>query len=117
MRYRKIERTGFEVSELCLGTWPLGGGNDWTGVSYKDAMEAIECMLDNGVNFIDTAPTYGLGEAERRLGEALNCVRSRKAEPIKSSCRPNSAPTGRTRKANCLVTSRSTTGGKRSSMK
>ena len=77
MRYRKIERTGFEVSELCLGTWPLGGGNDWTGVSYKDAMEAIECMLDNGVNFIDTAPTYGLGEAERRLGEALKGKRDK----------------------------------------
>ena len=71
MRYTKLGKTGLEVSELVLGTWPLGGGKDWSGVSEKDAMAAIECMLDAGVNFIDTAPTYGLGDAERRLGEAL----------------------------------------------
>ena len=71
MRYRTLGRTGLKVSELCLGTWPLGGGKDWTSVSEKDAMEAIECMLEGGVNFIDAAPTYGLGEGERRLGEAL----------------------------------------------
>lgn len=71
MRYHKIDRIGIEVSELCLGTWPLGGGKDWSNVSYEDAMAALECMLDNGVNFIDTAPSYGMGDAERRIGEAI----------------------------------------------
>ena len=77
MRYRTLAKTGLTVSELCLGTWPLGGGKDWTSVSEKDAMEAIACMLEQGVNFIDAAPTYGLGEGERRLGNALKGCRDK----------------------------------------
>lgn len=70
MRYRKLGKTDLTVSELVVGTWVIGG-TDWGDTSGDDGMEAIHTMLDQGVNFIDTAPTYGFGESERRVGLAV----------------------------------------------
>ncbi len=77
MRYCKLGKTGFDVSELVLGTWAIGGSADWSRVSAENSRRAIDRMIEQGVNFIDTAPTYGNGEAERRLGEALRGRRRR----------------------------------------
>lgn len=76
MRYKKFGKTGEELSVICLGTWTLGGKN-FGAVPEKDAVDAIYAMLDNGVNFIDTAPIYADGDSERILGKALKGKRDK----------------------------------------
>ena len=70
MRYKTFGSTGLELSEISVGTWALGG-KDMGPVDEKDAIEAIHAMIDQGVNFIDTAPTYGRGASETIVGKAL----------------------------------------------
>lgn len=78
MNYRTLGATGIEVSEIGLGTWPIGGSIVLAGVPTgygvvpeTEAVRAIGRALDLGVNFFDSADTYGLGRAERVLGEAI----------------------------------------------
>jgi aryl-alcohol dehydrogenase-like predicted oxidoreductase len=70
MNYRRLGKTGFEVSEVSLGTWQLGGkwGDDF---SDKTAEEILNTAIDNGVNFIDTADGYNGGLSERAIGRFL----------------------------------------------
>jgi D-threo-aldose 1-dehydrogenase len=53
-----------------LGTAPLGGL--FTAVSDEHGQATILAALDSGINFIDTAPLYGHGNAERMIGSALS---------------------------------------------
>jgi D-threo-aldose 1-dehydrogenase len=62
-------RTGVEVSRLSLGTAALGGL--YTTVSDADCTDTVLTAIDNGINFIDTAPHYGKGTSEIRLAKAL----------------------------------------------
>lgn len=66
MRYRTLGRTGVQVSEVGLG------GNQF-GTTCDDARTAaiVHRALDLGVNFIDTAESYGMGRSEEALGKAL----------------------------------------------
>jgi D-threo-aldose 1-dehydrogenase len=69
MQQVPLGRTGLRVSRLGLGTAPLASvfwGND-----EATAVAAARRALDAGVTFFDTAPLYGLGESEGRLGAAL----------------------------------------------
>lgn len=70
MEYRQLGKTDLKVSPVALGTWAIGGKN-WGEVNDGDSIRAIHKMIDNGVNFIDCAPTYGMGHAEEVLGKAL----------------------------------------------
>ena len=65
------------VNPVALGTWALGGGNDWGETSEIDAQDALCAALDNGINLIDTAPIYGAGLSEERIGRALKSRRSK----------------------------------------
>jgi 1-deoxyxylulose-5-phosphate synthase len=66
MEYRPLGRTGVMVSTLCLGAMNFGGVT-----SADDGIVMIDCALDAGINFIDTANVYNGGESERTVGEAL----------------------------------------------
>ncbi|HEX5421692.1 MAG TPA: aldo/keto reductase, partial [Gammaproteobacteria bacterium] len=66
MEYRNLGRTGVKVSQLCLGTMMFGRR---TGEAESVAM--IERALGEGINFLDTANAYALGESERIVGNAL----------------------------------------------
>ncbi len=59
-----------EVSRLAFGGCPMGG-HGWGDVSRTALVQAVKASLDCGLNFFDTADTYGLGEGESVLGEAL----------------------------------------------
>ncbi len=76
MRYKKLGGTGVDVSQIALGTWAIGGKN-WGNVDDNMSIKAIHQMIDNGVNFIDCAPTYGMGHAEEVLGKALKGKRDK----------------------------------------
>lgn len=69
MNTRTAARLGVDtrISEIGLGTWQLG--TDWGEVTADDAHEVLETVLDNGINFIDTADVYGDGRSEQFVGE------------------------------------------------
>ena len=66
----KIPRLDRYVSKLALGSAPLGGL--FSEVTDLEAEETILAAVNSGINFFDTAPLYGYGNAEKRLGAALN---------------------------------------------
>ena len=70
MRFKRLGKSDLNVSVITVGTWAIGG-TGWGDVNRKDSIAAIQTMLDNGVNFIDTAPIYGQGYSEEVVGEAI----------------------------------------------
>jgi aryl-alcohol dehydrogenase-like predicted oxidoreductase len=76
MRYQKLGRTNLNISVVCQGTWSVATKDVfWDNQDRGDSLAAIRAGLDAGVNFFDTAPAYGNGEAEEILGEALGSRR------------------------------------------
>jgi aryl-alcohol dehydrogenase-like predicted oxidoreductase len=74
MKYNRYIRTSAPVSAIGLGAWQLGNNSGWQSVSEKEAVALVEKALDYGINFFDTAPNYGHGSGEVRLGKALKGV-------------------------------------------
>lgn len=70
MKYRRIGRSGLEVSAVGLGSWLTYGGK----VDRETAHACLSAAFERGVNFFDTANVYARGEAERVLGEWLEGV-------------------------------------------
>lgn len=70
MQYTRLGRTNWQVSRLGLGGAAIG--DEFGQISQADAVRTIHHAIDNGINFLDTAAQYGLGESERRFGVALN---------------------------------------------
>ncbi len=69
LKTRRLGRTGFEISVIGLGAWAIGGG--WGPQDDRDSLAAIRRALDRGVNWIDTAASYGWGHAEEVVGKAI----------------------------------------------
>ena len=70
MRFVKLGSTDLKVSVVALGTWAIGG-QWWGGTDEKDSIEAIETAVEEGINFIDTAPGYGQGISEEYVARAI----------------------------------------------
>jgi aryl-alcohol dehydrogenase-like predicted oxidoreductase len=70
MRFRKLGRTGFEVSEIGFGAWGIGG-TQWLGGTDQESLEALRRALELGFNFIDTALAYSNGHSERLVGRIV----------------------------------------------
>jgi aryl-alcohol dehydrogenase-like predicted oxidoreductase len=75
MKYRKLGHTGLIVSEVALGSMQFGRKMNMGNLGQEDTTRMVKQALDNGVNFIDTADVYSLGESETLLGNALKGVR------------------------------------------
>lgn len=69
MRYRRLGKTGWNVSAVSMGCWGIGG--QWGPVAEDEAIRTIHTALDLGVNLFDTADAYGLGVSEELVGKAL----------------------------------------------
>lgn len=78
MEYVKFKNADMKASRIGLGTWSIGGWM-WGGSDESKAIDTIHRALDQGINFIDTAPVYGFGRAEEIVGRAL---KSRAREEI-----------------------------------
>jgi aryl-alcohol dehydrogenase (NADP+) len=72
MNYRRLGRSGLEVSTLTLGTMMFGDRTD-----EATAREIVAHARDAGVNFIDTADAYAAGASERITGQAIRAERDR----------------------------------------
>jgi aryl-alcohol dehydrogenase-like predicted oxidoreductase len=70
MRYRKLGRTGFQVSEIGYGAWGIGG-KQWLGGADDESLAALRRSIDLGVNLIDTALAYGDGHSEQLVGRIV----------------------------------------------
>lgn len=95
MRTRRLGRTDVRITELGFGAAPLG--NLYTPIGDDEATAAVDAAWDAGVRYFDTAPHYGLGLSERRLGHAL-AHRPRAGFTVSTKVgrllEPNPAPTG-----------------------
>jgi aryl-alcohol dehydrogenase-like predicted oxidoreductase len=70
MKFRKLGKTGFEVSEISLGTWQVGG--KWgEPFSESNAEKILNLAIDSGINFIDTADVYSNGLSEKAIGRVI----------------------------------------------
>jgi len=69
MRYRTLGKTQLEVSVIGFGASPLG--NVYANVDPAGCSRAVHFAIDQGINFFDVSPYYGLTLAESRLGQAL----------------------------------------------
>jgi aryl-alcohol dehydrogenase-like predicted oxidoreductase len=68
MKYRKLGRTGFEVSDISHGLWGMSG---WSGSEDRESLQALQLAVDLGCNFFDTAWAYGDGKSDGLLGKIL----------------------------------------------
>ena len=79
MQYQQLGHTGTFVSRLCLGTMTFGGSGGLYGVlggiDQKGADTLVGQALDAGINFVDTANVYAVGESEIITGKALGAKR------------------------------------------
>jgi aryl-alcohol dehydrogenase-like predicted oxidoreductase len=66
MKYRKLGRTGFEVSDIAHGLWGMGG---WSGSEDSESLKALQLAIDLGCNFFDSAWAYGEGKSDSLLGQ------------------------------------------------
>ncbi len=74
MKYNPYLKDAIKISEIGLGAWQLGQNSGWKSMTENEAIQLVHKSLDLGINFFDTAPNYGHGTGEERLGKALKGV-------------------------------------------
>jgi aryl-alcohol dehydrogenase-like predicted oxidoreductase len=82
MKTRKLGWTDLNLTTIGLGTWAIGGGDWLFGWGPQDDAESLSAIvrgIELGINWIDTAPAYGLGHGEEVVGQALKKL---KRKPI-----------------------------------
>lgn len=70
MEYITLQNSELKASRICMGGCPMGQYG-WGNVQEKELIDAVSAAMDRGINFFDTADTYGLGTSERTLAKAL----------------------------------------------
>ena len=66
--------SGIEITRVGFGAWAVGGGGwggGWGSQEDEDSIAGIRFAVEHGVNWVDTAPIYGLGRSEQVVGRAL----------------------------------------------
>jgi aryl-alcohol dehydrogenase-like predicted oxidoreductase len=74
MQTRRLGNSDLDITPLGFGAWAIGGGDwafGWGSQDDGDSITAIREALDLGINWIDTAPVYGLGRSEEVIAKAL----------------------------------------------
>jgi len=69
MKYRKLGKTGLDVSVLSFGASSLG--SVFRDIDEGEGIRTVHAAVDNGINLIDVSPYYGLTKAETVLGKAI----------------------------------------------
>ncbi len=74
MQLQQLGTSDLHITPVGFGTWAIGGGGwsyAWGPQDDNESIAAINAALDLGMNWIDTAPVYGLGHAEEIVAKAL----------------------------------------------
>jgi aryl-alcohol dehydrogenase-like predicted oxidoreductase len=74
---RQLGNSDLQITPVGFGAWALGGGDwqfSWGHQEDEDSVAAIERAIDLGLNWIDTAASYGLGHSEEIVGQALKNI-------------------------------------------
>src|SRR5271165_1708247 len=74
MQTRRLGNSDLQITPLGIGACAIGGGGvpfAWGPQDDNDSIGALHAALDHGINWIDTAPVYGLGHSEEVVGRAL----------------------------------------------
>jgi aryl-alcohol dehydrogenase-like predicted oxidoreductase len=76
MKTRRLGNTDLNLTTIGIGTWPMAGSgkSGWGPQDDKDSITSIRCGLEGGINWIDTAPNYGMGHSEEVVGLAIKGV-------------------------------------------
>ena len=83
MKYRRLGRSGLNISEVVLGTMNFG-----QQTPRQESINIIDAAIDAGINLLDCANVYAGGESERVIGEALAAGTKRKDVFITSKVFP-----------------------------
>ncbi|MFH0843550.1 MAG: aldo/keto reductase [Bacteroidota bacterium] len=75
MKYRRLGRTNWNVSEIGYGMWGMAG---WTGSDDEESFNSLQMAVDLGCNFFDTAWGYGAGKSESLLGQLIRVNKGKK---------------------------------------
>ena len=74
MTLQTLGQSGLKITTIGIGAWAIGGGQwefAWGAQDDSESIAAIHAGLDRGINWIDTAPAYGLGHSETMVGRAI----------------------------------------------
>ncbi|MCL4696966.1 MAG: aldo/keto reductase [Burkholderiaceae bacterium] len=74
MQYRHVGRSGLVASAIGVGCFPFGGY-----VAQEGVQAVVDQALDLGINYFDTANSYGIGKSEQALGQALQGAKRQQA--------------------------------------
>ena len=77
MDTRQLGTTDLQITPIGFGAWAIGGPDyafGWGAQDDDESVAAIERAVDAGINWIDTAPVYGLGRSERVVARALKAM-------------------------------------------
>ncbi len=75
MSYKPLGKSGLELSIIGFGASPLG--NEFGETDLNEGIRAVHYAIERGINYFDTAPYYGRGLSEERLGKALKGYRDK----------------------------------------
>ncbi|MFQ5604304.1 MAG: aldo/keto reductase [bacterium] len=77
MQTKQLGNTDLHLTRIGLGTWAMGSGGwaySWGDQNDQASIATIQRALELGINWIDTAPVYGLGHAEEIVGKAIKTL-------------------------------------------
>ena len=86
MQNINIGKSGIAVPFLGMGTWAIGGGAWWGDNDDALSVKAIQTAVEQGIQWIDTAPIYGLYRSEEVVGEAMKHI-DRDKVVLSTKCR------------------------------
>jgi len=85
----RLGRTSMHITRVGFGAWAIGGPDwavGWGPQDDKQSVAAIRYAVERGINWIDTAATYGLGHSEELIGRALQSIPARERPYIFTKC-------------------------------
>jgi len=77
MKMKNFTSIEESISAIGLGTWQFSGKDSWDSFDEAEAIKIIHAAVDSNINFIDTAPVYGLGHSEILVGKAIKGLRDK----------------------------------------
>ena len=91
-----LGRSGPALTRLGLGTWAIGGPwrFGWGPVDDAESIAAIRRAVEEGINWVDTAPIYGLGHSEEVVGRALEAYATGEDVFVCTKCGRRTLPDG-----------------------